>query len=272
MLSHLVGASRRSDVARAHDLEVRCAALDERLAQLKHDHRAAVKECKSLTDDLGSRRRERDLSERRLIIAQRRIEQLESQKPVRELQTRIAELDRWLREMAARAATAEAALSDSQVMLAELREHGTRTGEQLRELAAENEALESELTARMVCPFAGGAACETDDAVSGLCGKRILCVGGRTNLIAHYRALVERHGGEFLHHDGGLEESLDAMTRAMSTVDAVLCPIDCVSHAATLKVKRACKHLAKEFIVLRSSGLSSFARGIRTIAHPKTNC
>jgi len=53
---------------------------------------------------------------------------------------------------------------------------------------------------------------------------------------------------------------MDAVTRALSTVDAVVCPVDCVSHATCLKVKRACKHLAKQFIILLRSGLSSFAR------------
>lgn len=47
MLSHLVGASRRADVARVHELEVTCAALDGKLAQLKHDHRAVLKERKA---------------------------------------------------------------------------------------------------------------------------------------------------------------------------------------------------------------------------------
>ena len=163
---------------------------------------------------------------------------------------------------------AEASLSDCQALNEALRDVGERAADHVRELTAENEALESELTTSMACPFIDETGTDTAElAARALSGKRILCVGGRTNLVQHYRALVERHGGELLHHDGGLEESLDAVTRAMTTVDAVLCPIDRVSHAATLKVKRACKHLAKEFIVLRSSGLSSFARVIRTIAH-----
>jgi hypothetical protein len=77
--------------------------------------------------------------------------------------------------------------------------------------------------------------------------------------------LVERRGARFLHHDGGLEESLDAVTRGLCSVDAVVCPIDCVSHAACSKVKKACKRLGKQFTVLRSSGLSSFARGIQSV-------
>jgi predicted nucleic acid-binding Zn-ribbon protein len=257
MLSHLVGASRRSDLARVHELEVTCAARDGKLAQLKHDHRAALKERKRLEDELASRRREGDLSERRLTIAHRKIEDLESQAYVGELQARVAEMEEQLREAQGRASRAEASLPDSEAMIQELREVRTHAIEQVRELTAENEALESELTVRMICPFAEGQEHDGDDDVGGLSGKRILCVGGRIGLVQHYRALVERRGGEFLHHDGGLEDSMDAVTRALSSVDVVVCPVDCVSHAASLKVKKACKHLATQLVPLRSSGLSS---------------
>lgn len=280
MLSHLVGSSRRSDLARVHDLEGTCASLDGKLAQLKHDHRASLKERKRLEDEVTARRRDGELSTLRLTNAQRRIAALERETLADAFEARIAELERELREERDRAIAAELALSGSETLNDELREAEARATEQVRDLLAENEALESELTAGRICPFASSpdspgalgssGSPDGDDLaeVGGLCGKRILCVGGRTNLVQHYRALVERHGGEFLHHDGGLEDSLDAVTRAMSTVDAVVCPIDCVSHAACLKVKRACKHLAKAFVVLRSSGLSSFARGIRMLAAP----
>ncbi|APR81401.1 Hypothetical protein A7982_06748 [Minicystis rosea] len=267
MLSHLMGASRRSDLCRVHDLEVTCAALDGKLAQLKHDHRAVLKDRKRFEDDLASQRSELDRSVRRLTIARDRIAALESTTHASELETRIEALERRLVHAEARASAAESRLFETQTLLENARGAGASAAEQVRELSEENAALEAELTRSMLCPFAQGQDGEEED-LDGLCGKRILCVGGRSNLVQHYRALVERRGGELLHHDGGLEESLDAVTRAMSTVDAVICPIDCVSHAATLKVKRACKHLAKPFIVLRSSGLSSFARCIQAIACP----
>lgn len=263
MLSHLVGASRRADLARVHELEGTCATLDARLAHLKHDHRTSLKERKLLEDEVITRRRESDLSERRLATAQRRIEELESQTLTRTLEARVAELERQLRDADERRRTTETALYESRSLIEDLREDAARTAEQMRELAAENEALEAELTASVVCPFAGGAVSVDDDRA--LFGKRVLCVGGRVGLVPHYRAVVERRGGEFVHHDGGLEDSMDAVTRALSTVDAVVCPVDYVSHAACLKVKRACKNLGVRFLPLRSSGLSSFARGIRSI-------
>lgn len=268
MLSHLVGGSRRSDLARVHELEVDCATLDGKLAQLKHDHRCGMKDRKRLEDELTARAREHALAEHRLASVQRRVEDLESRSRTTELESRTRDLERRLREAEERAATAEASLLASQTLAEELQHAVARATEDVAELTAENEALEHELATSIVCPFASGAAVDAVVERADLTGKRILCVGGRTNLVQHYRAIVERHGGQFLHHDGGLEESLDAVTRAMSTVDAVLCPVDNVSHAASLKVKKACKHLSKEFVPLRSSGLSSFARGIRAIASP----
>ncbi|HTU63009.1 MAG TPA: DUF2325 domain-containing protein [Polyangiales bacterium] len=88
-------------------------------------------------------------------------------------------------------------------------------------------------------------------------------VGGRTHLVPYYRALIEDRGGKFLHHDGGLEQSLEAVTRVLCNVDVVICPVDCVSHAACLLAKQACRNLAKPFVPLRSAGLSSLARAVQ---------
>lgn len=266
MLSHLMGSSRRADLARVHDLEACCASLEGRLAQVKHDHRAGLKERRRLEDDQISRRRQAELAERRLGTAQRRIVELESKSRTGELENRVAELTERLEAAQRRAANAEAAVSRTETLNQRLKALSEQAAERICELAAENASLETELEASLVCPFAGHQEAAPPTGVHTLSGKRILCVGGRPNLIQHYRALVERRGGEFLHHDGGLEESLDAVTRSMSTVDAVVCPIDCVSHAATIKMRRACKHFSKELIVLRTSGLSSFARGIQSIA------
>jgi hypothetical protein len=267
MLSHLVGAARRSDVARVHELEVTCATLDGKLAETKHDYRAVLRDRKRLEDELTTKRRELDWCERRLQNAHDRIAILESETRAGERETYVAELERRLRDAETRTSAAVSSLSNTRTLLEEARSAQALADEHANELSEENEALELELATTMVCPLASNDE-ETSDRVAGLLGKRILCVGGRSNLVQHYRALVERRGGEFLHHDGGLEESLDGVTRALTTVDAVFCPVDCVSHAACLKVKKACKHLAKQFIPLRSSGLSSFARGIQTLASP----
>ena len=98
-----------------------------------------------------------------------------------------------------------------------------------------------------------------------LCGKTILYVGGLHKMVSHYRQLIENHGGKFLHHDGGKEASRTILPKMLSSADAVLCPIDCVSHDACTCVKKICKRYQKPYVMMRSSGLSSLAKGLTEI-------
>lgn len=51
----------------------------------------------------------------------------------------------------------------------------------------------------------------------------------------------------------------------LTTADAVLCPVDCVSHDACNGVKKMCKRFQKPFVLMRSAGLSSLAKGLSDI-------
>lgn len=99
----------------------------------------------------------------------------------------------------------------------------------------------------------------------GLLGKAVLYVGGRRDMIAHYRKMVEANGGVFLHHDGGKGNSRTLLPELLSGVDAVLCPVDCVSQDACTCVKKICKRNRTPFVMMRSAGLSSLAKGLETI-------
>lgn len=96
-------------------------------------------------------------------------------------------------------------------------------------------------------------------------GKRVLYVGGLHKMVARYRQMVEDRGGVFLHHDGGVETSKQRLPRMLTGVDAVLCPVDCVSHDACKCLKKMCKKQDKPFVMMRSSGLSSLAKGLGNI-------
>ncbi len=100
-----------------------------------------------------------------------------------------------------------------------------------------------------------------------LCGRRLLYVGGKPNMVPHYRKLVESRGGKFIHHDGGKEEQRTSLCKMLVQADAVICPINCVSHDACLRAKRFCKSSSKPFVTMRSAGLSALARGLEQIAH-----
>ena len=96
-------------------------------------------------------------------------------------------------------------------------------------------------------------------------GRCILYVGGRCQLLPHLRARAASWKASLLHHDGGQEESLQSLGRLVERADFVLCPIDCVSHQACLKVKALCRRRAKPFVPLRSSSATCFARAITAL-------
>jgi phosphoribosylcarboxyaminoimidazole (NCAIR) mutase len=95
---------------------------------------------------------------------------------------------------------------------------------------------------------------------SMLDGKCVLCVGGRTGAVDAYRQLIENRGGRFLHHDGGLEESLHRIDSALAAADLVICQAGCISHNAYWRVKEQCKRSGKRCIYMKSAGVSGLSR------------
>jgi hypothetical protein len=84
-------------------------------------------------------------------------------------------------------------------------------------------------------------------------------VGGKKNLIPHYRDLVEQKSGVFLHHDGGDEKNTQALSSSLIRADIVIFPSTCISHEAYWKIKQACKKQQKPFKYLSSPGLCSLS-------------
>jgi len=72
-------------------------------------------------------------------------------------------------------------------------------------------------------------------------GRTILYVGGRAHQIPQFKALVERTGARFLHHDGGIEHSSALLPGLVSRADHLFFPIDCISHDAVSTIKRLCR-------------------------------
>lgn len=85
-------------------------------------------------------------------------------------------------------------------------------------------------------------------------GQAILYVGGRPSLLPFLRAAVESRNGCLLHHDGGFEQATRCLEGLVERADVVVCPIECVSHDACLRVKGLCRRLAKPFLPVRSAG------------------
>ena len=96
-------------------------------------------------------------------------------------------------------------------------------------------------------------------------GKCVLCVGGPTRAVDGYRKVVEGQGGRFLHHDGGVEESLQRVDGALTAADIVICQAGCISHNAYWRVKETCKRTGKPCVFLKEGGVSSFDKVIRNL-------
>lgn len=98
-----------------------------------------------------------------------------------------------------------------------------------------------------------------------LAGKRVLCVGGRSGSLRSYRDVVEQSGGEFLHHDGGLEESSHRIDSVVAAADIVICQAGCISHNAYWRVKEHCKRTGKPCVFVKNPGVGSFDRAVNEV-------
>jgi hypothetical protein len=93
-------------------------------------------------------------------------------------------------------------------------------------------------------------------------GRRVLCVGGIQHAVARYRRRIEDLGGQFEHHDGGLEDSLQALEGRLSRADVVICQAACINHEAYHRVKRHCERTGKPCVYLDRPSLSRFDRAL----------
>ena len=271
MLSHLAGASNQRDIRRLDTLEGERQALSEELAAARRQLSERDAESRQLAErhaaevrTLERRAQAAGLTEQRLAEAQARVRELEQGGAYRRLQARNAALAAELEE-AGRASRAEVQRRmETERELSELRLTHDGMASAVRELGAECKALESMLHSGLHGSDAGAGNPEAPSI--DLRGRRIAYVGGRAGIIGHFRALVERSNGRFIHHDGGIDDSERRLARIVGQADAVLCPVDCVSHGACLFAKKFCKRTAKPFVPLRSAGLSSFVTGIHRVA------
>ena len=267
MLSHLAGATNRADIRRLRTLEGERRELSEQLADARGrllereaEHRRLAEERDVELRELTHRLQAAQGAEMRLEQIEGRLRSYEDGEAVRalcarntELESELAEARRALESESQRRSTLERELSA-------LSSAHREVSSTVRELYTECDALESLLQSGLDRRTGGDVGSGT---TVDLCGRRVAYVGGRTGIVGHFRALVERLNGHFIHHDGGIEDHEGQLGRILGQADVVLCPVDCVSHRASLRAKRFCKRAAKPFVPLRSAGLSSFVTGLR---------
>jgi hypothetical protein len=92
--------------------------------------------------------------------------------------------------------------------------------------------------------------------------QSVLCVGGRPASVPIYRDLVEQTGGEFLHHDGGQEESVAQLESTLAAADLVICQTGCISHDAYWRVKNHCKRTGKPCVFVDTPSSAGLKRAL----------
>ncbi|MCA1790784.1 MAG: DUF2325 domain-containing protein [Thioalkalivibrio sp.] len=264
MLSHQIGAGQRADLKRLTEALAELKALRLQMETNQARTRQTVEDRERRIAELGSAL---DASER---------QHHESVTELQRLRQRIDTLggatafDQLLK-IEERARTAEHRQQALQAELADWRQACATAREQNAALEAECQRWQAEYSALeqlLARPTGGCNACDNrlDGVCPDLCGRRILCVGGRSQLIDHYRDLVAHCNGRFDHYDGGIEDSRQRLETMLASADAVVCTTDCVSHDAYYRSKRFCKRFAKPCVLLRSSGVTTFARALEAVA------
>lgn len=258
MLSHQVGAASRADLRRIHALEQEKAALEARLGRQNERLKAEVSMRNGLIRDLRQRL-DCEIAETRRLgdAAQAALELDRLRRVMADIQDH---LDRE-REMRC---GAEGEVRATLVKLRDLGQNLSLVMQEHAEIKDELAASERRLTAVLAVDDRVGT-CSTECAELDLCGRCILFVGGRSQHVPHFRRLVEDCNGTFAHHDGGFEESMGKLHGLFGRADAVLFPVDCVSHSAHDEVKRLCRRWEKPFVPVRHSGMGAFLRALSSL-------
>ncbi len=249
MIQHQVGTGARADLATLKHLRSENAQLRQECLQYKQE--ASKLRDEKARDNLAL---SRNLSELRIELAGKEAslanltvqhEKLRHMLP--DLKDREA-LARRANDAESRAVALGALAAEQESKLAHMQELLRRAEESIQQLLANDE------------PFIDIETPATAPDHAKLSGKCVLCVGGRSGSVDGYRQIVEGQGGRFLHHDGGLEESLHRIDAALLAADLVVCQAGCISHNAYWRVKEQCKRTGKQCVFVKNSGISSFER------------
>lgn len=262
MLSHQIGAGQAADLRRLE-------WLDREHAQLVRQSRAdAERQGRELAErDARIRQLEQDSAAtwqraQEASPLRQRLEALESGTAMLGMARRLMSVS----DEAARHAERNVELERRLVELAARLEQLSVSHDLV---SRERDALES----LWLADSADASACQGECATcpGKLQGRCILCVGGRTPLLPQYRQLAERLGVRLIHHDGGKEEALSRLPALLASSDAVICPTDCVGHLAYYQLKQHCKQAGKPCVLVKSSGVASFAAGLARLAEGRAD-
>ena len=102
---------------------------------------------------------------------------------------------------------------------------------------------------------------------NSLCGRFVLCVGGRIRLYPVYERLIKNNGGNFVAFHGDSDDHSSDLPRLLREADMIICPVDCVNHDDYFKVKNYCQHSGKPCVLLDRSEVRTFSAGVDTLSY-----
>ncbi|MFZ6680995.1 DUF2325 domain-containing protein [Undibacterium sp. Tian12W] len=245
MLQHQAGASVRIDIARFNALVEQNKLLTRELGRVQERHNRALAE------------KTREIEKQNTQLIQLRAESIGKDSSIHFLSCDIAALKAEIPELETRQRLLK--------KIEQMAERQTETENQVRELK-QKLAEASKAAADIQEQAAEKSRQQPEEKVYPITlhlkQKTVLCVGGRSGNVPTYRDLIERIGGRFAHHDGGLEDNQSLLDASLAAADLVICQTGCISHTAYWRVKDFCKRTGKRCVFVENPSVSSLARGL----------
>nr|WP_315468022.1 DUF2325 domain-containing protein [uncultured Undibacterium sp.] len=251
MLQHQAGATVRADIMRFNAVLEENAILAREIAKQQERHTRYIQE------------KTQELELLQQSIVQLRAENIGKESVIAYLNTDLQALKNTIPELGSRQRLqqkVEQMMSRQQELEQLVRELKHKLINANRRTANNTEQLEQHQTQDM-----NAVEIKTHRTIPiaiHLQQKNVLCVGGRSGNVASYRALIERVGGRFAHHDGGMEDSQSLLDTSLAAADLVICQTGCISHNAYWRVKEFCKRTGKRCVFIENPSVSSLARGL----------
>ncbi|MGA7781330.1 MAG: DUF2325 domain-containing protein [Paraburkholderia sp.] len=260
MLSHLVGAANRADIRRLVALEEENAALRDKVER----QQSRLREVSAERDTMVEQLTERIVKLTAQATLQPSIDSAELAAEMQTLQQKLAESEQRLALHTNRREAAELRAQEEQGIAEALRQSRDQALALLKVVQAECHALES---ATLNALDQGGA---RRAGLENVRGMRVVYVGGRPGSNTALKALVSSAGGEFVVHDGGVEDRKGLLAAALPGADIVVFPVDCIDHDSMNMLKRVCERHQVDYYPLRTASVASFIELIARVHADRT--
>lgn len=268
MYSHQVGAGQAVDLRKLNHLEQENTKLNEALELQQRRHALAKSKWQQKLNKATKALEDQQRQQLELEQVRKDLAKLESGKAITDMGKRLMALTYQNDKLQAAAQR----VNQLEKLLYAANDEITKLTQEREALAEERDLLENLMqsminnTNNNILP--AGDERQRDMPSSG--HGCVLCVGGRIALLPQYRTLAHHLGFNLIHHDGGWDEAVSRLPELINRAHTVICPTDCVSHAAYYLLKRHCKRHQKTCLLYKGAGVSSFAKALTQLTSGKT--